>query len=267
MSLPPVDPTGRDPLADASPTEPVPAFAAPAPAFAAPEPPPAAPVPDRPAYLPGMAFTPVAPEPGPGDAYVAPVAAASATTRGSSVSSRVLNIALGAAILVGAVGIAFAAGRATAPASAGAVANASGGQPAGNGQANGNGTNRGNAGPLPGASFDLNGGNGGPGDDNGAGLPGDGFGRGGLGGFGGLGISGTVTAVTPDSVTIKTDAGVTVTVGLDGTTAYHQQAAAAASDVKTGTKVQVQVEGRFRPGQGASGGFTLGTASDVTVVP
>jgi phosphoribosylformimino-5-aminoimidazole carboxamide ribonucleotide (ProFAR) isomerase len=86
-------------------------------------------------------------------------------------------------------------------------------------------------------------------------------------GFGGLGVTGTVTAVDANSITIQTAAGLTVTIGLDGSTTYHQQAPAAASDVTTGDKVQVQLGGGVRPGQGPGGTINLGTAGDVTIVP
>ena len=76
-----------------------------------------------------------------------------------------------------------------------------------------------------------------------------------------------MTAVTSDSVTIQTDAGPVVTLNLDGTTTYHQQAAASSSDVKTGSRVQVKLGGRIQPTQGANGEINLGTARDITVVP
>ncbi len=95
-------------------------------------------------------------------------------------------------------------------------------------------------------------------------LPGAGLGRLGMRG---LDVTGTVTAVTPDSLTIQTEAGVTVTVGLDDGTTYHQEAPAASSDVTTGTKIQVQLDGGVRPSRDANGNINLGTAGDVTVVP
>jgi hypothetical protein len=284
VTQPPIDPAARQPFADASPTEPVPlvtppamdpppgapAFAAseglaPSPVFAAPEP--AGPGSGTPA--PAFTFSPVEPEPAPG-LPPAPGAAARATApaRGGG-SSRVINIALGAAILVGAAGIAFAAGRATSPASStasvpAAASGPQGGVNRGNGNSNGNGGL--NGGNLPDASFDLNGnGNGGPGDRPGDLDGGLGFDRG--RGFGGFGLSGTVTAVTSDSITIQTDAGPVITFGLDGTTTYHQQTDASASDVKTGTKVQVSPNGRIQPTQGANGEIDLGTAGSITIVP
>jgi hypothetical protein len=82
--------------------------------------------------------------------------------------------------------------------------------------------------------------------------------------------------------------GATITVGLDSSTTYHQQASGSSSDVQSGKTVIVQVTGGFRPGAdgnpgagnggtgnggtgngapGNGGPITLGTAGDVTVVP
>jgi hypothetical protein len=314
MTQPPFDPIAGPPAeggaaTDSSPTEAWPSFATPEPAPGpvqsapgttppAPGTTPPAPGIPRPAFAapamgPGHApaghpasaaatgypgstatFIPAPPEPGPGEGYRAAVAPATPATRGAPGASRILNVALGAAIMVGAIGIAFAAGRATAPASTGSVANVPGTQRGlgngPNGANGGNGTgNGGNApgvgGNVPNPSFDLNG-------NGGQGRPGDidgglGFDRGLRGGFGGLGISGTVRAVTPDSITIRTDAGLVVTFSLDGTTTYHQQAAASQSDVKTGSKVQVKLGGQVQPSRGTNGDINLGTAGDVTVVP
>lgn len=290
MTQPPIDPAGRDLIADASPTEPVPVVTPPpgAPAFAAPEglaPSPLFATPEARAAdagtpPPAFAFAPVEPEPGPG-LPAAPAGAVRVVPPARGGSSRIINVALGAAILVGAVGIAFAAGRATSPVSntanvpaAGNGGIQGGGAPNGNGNGPGNGNGNGpangngpvNSGNLPGASFDLNGnGNGGPGGRPGDGDGGFGFDRG--RGFGGFGLSGTVTAVTPDSITIQTDAGPVITFSLDGTTTYHQEADASASDVKTGSKVQVSPSGRIQPTQGANGEIDLGTAGSITIVP
>jgi hypothetical protein len=229
MTIPPIDPVTPGPGLSTSLTEPVPAFQ--------------------------TAFAPVEPEPGPpaGPQPAAGPGSAKRGSSGSSGSSRILNIALGAAILVAVAGVAFAIGRGTAPASS----------TAGSGTA-----------IVPGASFDLNGNPGGfPGDGGQGGVRGD---RGGFGG--GLTITGTVDSVSAESITIKLESGQTVTVGLDGSTTYHQQADAAASDVTAGTTVQVQLAGGFRPGQNGNGngngntGYTgssttLGTAGSVTIVP
>jgi hypothetical protein len=244
MTIPPIDPVTPGPGLSTSLTEPVPAFQ--------------------------TAFAPVEPEPGPpaGPQPAAGPGSARRGSSGSSGSSRILNIALGAAILVAVAGVAFAIGRGTAPASG----------TAGSGTAivpgqGGVFVPGGNGGNLPGASFDLNGNPGGfPGDGGQGGVRGD---RGGFGG--GLTITGTVDSVSAESITIKLESGQTVTVGLDGSTTYHQQADAAASDVTAGTTVQVQLAGGFRPGQNGNGNgngngntgssTTLGTAGSVTIVP
>lgn len=258
MTQPPLEPAGRGPAADPSPTETVPAFE---------------PVP---------AVEPVA----------AAVESGPSPSRARTGSSTILTVAIAAAVLVAAVGIAFAAGRTssagTSPASyvtggvpnrqqpwnPGGDADARGGH---GGGADGRGGAPGLGGPgpmdgsdLPDAGLDLDGNGAFPGDlDGGAdhAVPGRGFGHGGPGGFGGLGVSGTVTAVDEDSITIRTDAGLAVTLGLDGGTTYHLQAPAAASDVTAGDKVQVQLGDGVRPGRDADGNLSLGTAGDVTIVP
>jgi len=228
-----------------------------------------------PQYAPQFAAMP----PGQGPVPV-PVAAQAPT--GRSGSSRALNILLGAAVLIAAVGVAFAVGRTTAPTQTAS----SGGQ--GRVFAGGNGPN---------ASFAPNGG-----------FPGGGTAGGrGFGLAGGISVQGTVDSVSADSITIKTSTGTTITVGLDSSTTYHQQAPATQADVTAGKTVILQLSGGgFRPGgfgggngsggnggtgngnggnggsgngnggtgngngggaNGGTGGFTLGTASSVTVVP
>ncbi len=228
MTTPPFNPGSPEPVPTGDATEPVPAFQ--------------------------PAFQPVAPEPAP-----APVPGPAAPAkRGSSGASRVLNLALGVAVLVATAGIAFAAGRATAPATTVSTALVGGNRGAFN----------------PGASFDPNG-NGFP---DASGRPGGftGNGTGGRGVFGGLGgglvIEGTVDSVGTDSVTIKTTEGTTVTVGLDSSTTYHSATEAAASDVTAGETVKLQISGGLRPGgngggTGSSDSVTLGTAGDITIVP
>ncbi len=102
-----------------------------------------------------------------------------------------------------------------------------------------------------------------------------------FGGFGGsVTITGTVDAVSAQSITLKTPSGQSITLGLDAATTYHQLAGATASDVSAGETVEVQMSGGFRPGQAGqpgqpdqsgppdtSGTSALGTASSVTVVP
>jgi hypothetical protein len=166
-----------------------------------------------------------------------------AAVKPRSSSSRAINLVLGLAVVIAIGGVAFAVGRGTAPVSAAA----------------GPGGFR--NGPLPSGAI-VNGG--GPG----------GF----VGGAAGLSIEGTVTAVDADSVTIETSAGTTIELSIDGSTEYHQQAAADASDVTTGSTVVVQVDGftgrggpqggpnaSAAPSQAA--GSTTGTATDITVVP
>jgi len=146
-------------------------------------------------------------------------------------SASVLNIALGLAVAVAIAGVAFAAGRGTAPAAAA--------------------TGNGRAGFGQGGYF---------GAGNGAG------GNGGAGGFGargtGASITGKVTAVGPDSVTITTSAGTTITVSTSATTTYHQQASGSASDVATGTNLSITVFNPA-PGGGTSGARTLAVLNPV----
>jgi len=157
--------------------------------------------------------------------------------------------------------VSFAVGRATAPAAAtagtGQVAprdpnagTAGGGTPASSAPLAGGGN-------PPDASFDLNGnGNGEPGRG-----PGDG---GGPGGFrGGASIQGTVAATDGKTLTLKLANGATLTIKLDASTKYAQQAAGNASDVAVGKSVIVAVTGRVDI-DGNDGGSTAGT---VTVVP
>jgi len=157
-------------------------------------------------------------------------------------SSRILNLALAAAVVVAIGGVAFAVGRGTAPASAPTNFGA-GGPGSGNG-------------PFPNAS----------------GVPNGGFGA---GGAGGLSIEGTVIAVDADSVTIETATGQTIELSIDAGTEYHQQEAADASDVTTGSTVIVQTDGFAGRGPGgpgssappSSGTGLDATATEITVVP
>ncbi len=199
-------------------------------------------------YAPGVTFEPapfrpLGPEP-------APVLVPPVTGRRSSGSSRLINVALGVAVLVAAAGVSFALGRATAPpaaASTGRFGLGSGAVPNGSFAPGGNGTFRGGNGGF--------------------------LGRGGAGA--GLTIQGTVASVTGDSMTITTTGGQTITIGLDSSTTYHQQAPGSSSDVQTGKTVIIDVTGGFRGGaaegnggaNGNGGTSSLGTAADVTVVP
>jgi hypothetical protein len=158
-------------------------------------------------------------------------------------SSRILNLALVAAVVVAIGGVSFAVGRGTAPASAP--------------------TNFGAGGPGLG--------NGGFPNASGAPNPG-GFGA---GGAGGLSIEGTVIAVDADSVTIETTTGQTIELSINAATEYHQQEAAAAADVTTGSTVIVQTDGFAGrvpgdPGSSAPPSSETGTdvtATEITVVP
>jgi len=156
--------------------------------------------------------------------------------------SRLLNVALAGALVLAIAGVAFAIGRFTAPAtaSAGGSQNGNGGQFFRNGQ---------------GGQGGANGGQGGPG-----GL----F-------AGGLTLEGTVESVTDTTLTLKTASGQTIQIALNGSTTYHAQTDATASDVTTGGKVLVRLDGRGGF-SGANGGPTASgapttTAGDVTVVP
>jgi hypothetical protein len=156
---------------------------------------------------------------------------------------RLLNVILVLAMAVAIGGVAFAVGRATAPASAvgatGGFLDVSGGA-------------------VPGGSFA-------PGTN---GKPG--FVRGGLASS--PTISGTVESIDGDVLTIKTASGELVTIRMGSDTTYHTQAPADASDVTTGSTVQVQLDldemaGTVRPGASAAPDGSIGTADSVTVVP
>jgi hypothetical protein len=200
---------------------------------------------------------PVAPEPEPVPVPAPPAPVVARPARRSSGGSRLVNIALGAALVVGVAGVAFAAGRVTAPASTGGavVSVVDGSMPGGGTFPDGV--------ELPDGFVPGNG------ELPGGGAQGNGQGGRGFVGFAaGPTIEGTVESVTGDSITVKLEDGQTITVGLDEDTTYHQQTDAEASDVATGKSVIVRLGG-FRPGQGGTGGgrATMGSASDVTVVP
>jgi hypothetical protein len=165
------------------------------------------------------------------------------------------TLLLGLAAVVAVGGIAFAAGRLTAPASAsgrGGFAGAfQGGYPG--------------SGYGPGASFAPDA-NGRPG-----GLLGSGAGQ--------LTLTGTVSAVSGDTLTITTESGQTIEVGVAGAT-WHGQTSASASDATVGSQVQLQVSGGFgrnpgngqapgaspAPGASAAPGTGSITASEVTIL-
>jgi hypothetical protein len=154
---------------------------------------------------------------------------------------------VGAAILaIG--GVAFAVGRTTAPQTAAAFP--SGGQFVPGGLAD------------PGASLA-------PGQTPAAGGPQvGGPGLGGPGGLarGGMSVTGTVTSVDGDSLTITLESGEAVTVTLDDATEYRTAADATADDVTVGATVDINLgfDGMAPGGTGDTPAFT---ADDVTVVP
>jgi len=160
-------------------------------------------------------------------------------SRGATILNAVLAIAVALAI----AGVAFAVGRFTAPAAVAAGRFGNGG-PGGvfNGNGNGNGSGRGAGGFLAG---------------------------------GGVTIEGTVESISDTTLTLKTASGQTIQIALEGTTTYHAQSDARASDVKTGGTVLVRLNLRGGLGDGGpgaspgtgTGGATNPTASDVTVVP
>ena len=158
--------------------------------------------------------------------------------------ARLLNIALGGALVLAIAGVAFAVGRFTAPTavSAGNFPNGAGG-----------------------GQFFRNG-QGGQGGQNGGTD-----GRGAFFAGGGVTIEGTVESVSGSTMTLKTASGQTIQIALDGSTTYHAQTDATASDVTTGGKVLVRLNlrgaGGGANGPTASGAPTSPTASDVTVVP
>ena len=151
---------------------------------------------------------------------------------------RILNYALGGALVLAIAGVAFAVGRVTAPPTVSAGNFPNGGGQFFNGNGNGNGGN----------------------------------GQGGPGGFlaaGGITLEGTVESVTDTTLTLKTASGRTIQIALNGSTTYHAQSDASATDVTSGSTVLVRVNG-FRAG-GPDASIAPGnggqTATDVTVVP
>ena len=74
-------------------------------------------------------------------------------------------------------------------------------------------------------------------------------------------ITGTVTSVSGDSLTVELANGQSIQVSVGSGTTYHTQVSASQSDLATGDTVIVSVNGGFRPGDDTSGV----TASDVTI--
>ncbi len=182
----------------------------------------------------------------------APGTASPTASGGSSRARGWIDIALAVAAVVAVAGIAFAIGRITAPTTATVAAN--GGQfPGGQffqGQGQGN-RGFGNGG-LPGGQGNT--------------LPGAGLLRQGA-------IRGEVVEITSDHITLKLASGLQVTIPLDSSTTYHQQASATSGDVKSGTQVLVELAPRgtaanpsASPGTTTGGPRIGGTASDITIV-
>ena len=194
---------------------------------------------------------PVSPEPGPapqeGASFapqpVVPSAPALQIPKRRS-SAGWLNVILVLAVVVAVAGVAFAIGRSTAPVAAASTR--------GNGFF-GNGT-------FAGGSF----------APDQSGDPGGGLG-GGLRGEGGFNLSGTVQAVTGDTLTITTASGQTLEFTLGADTTYSSKTPATAADVKVGAKVEVQLQlaagGLRLNASAAPSAGPLGTAGSVTVVP
>jgi hypothetical protein len=161
-------------------------------------------------------------------------------------SSTMILLLIAGMVAIG--GLAFAAGRVTAPTTAAAAAVPSG-----------RFGNFARASLAPGETFNPAGGFGG-------GL--GGLGRGGAGALAG-GVTGTVQSVSGSTLTLLLSTGATVTIDLSGSTTYHNETAGSSSDVKVGTKVQVQINtaaaAGTTPNPSASGGRTL-TASDILIV-
>jgi hypothetical protein len=176
------------------------------------------------------------------------------------------DLLLMGAAAVALAGVAFAGGRLTAPAAAATTGAGTGGTGVTGG------TGGGGAGRFgPNASF----------RPDGSFQPGGGGGAGGLAG-GSIALSGSVVAVSATEITLQLANGATVNIPIDSSTAYHSQASATSSDVKAGTKVQVEVSGGVVRGPGGPGGGgtaaspapnasgttrQLGTASSITIIP
>ena len=240
--------TDNQPTSDPSATPPLPTYQTPQ----APDPSPPMPTFQPPQPQPQPTFQPPQPQP------VSPVPAQRSGPRKRGIVDVILVVA--AVFAVGGVG--FALGRATAPAATIAQTGARGNGPFGNGGQFGNG---GNGGQFPNGGEFPNGGQFGGGQG----------GNGGAGGFGrGLGItlSGQVTDISADHLTLKLASGQSIQIGLNSTTTYNTQTPATAGDVTTGSTVQV-TRGAGGGGTGTGGGTgnggtpQLGAASSVTVVP
>jgi hypothetical protein len=185
---------------------------------------------------PDMPTDPLAVDPAP--VRPSPVgAAARPANQAPSRGSRLVNVALGGALVVAIGGAAFAVGRGTAPAAT----------------PTGVLSGLGAGGQVPNASF----------------VPGGGLGR----GFaGGLSVEGTVVSVDAGTLEVETADGQTVEITLGSDTEYHAQSTATADDVTAGSEVIVRLGagglgGQDGPRSSAAPGVDGATASDVTIVP
>jgi hypothetical protein len=163
-------------------------------------------------------------------------------TSGNSGAGRLLTTL---AAIIAVAGLAFAAGRLTAP-----VTTATGAGGAGPGAGAGGAARVG-----PTGSFAP----GGPG----------GAGPGAVAGGGAAALRGTVESVSGSSLTLKTSSGASVTVELNGSTTYHRQTAATASDVSAGKEVLIQLStgaATSSAAPAASGAQPTVSAGDVTIV-
>jgi hypothetical protein len=185
-------------------------------------------------------------EPEPGGTRAFPVSTGPVKATGG-ISNRALNVLLGSALVLAVAGVAFAVGRMSAPAQT-----------------------------ITGGAFPNGGGFNGNGEGGFQGRQGNGggaFGAFGGGGAGGVTIQGTVESVSATTLTLKTAGGQTIQIALSGTTTYHSQSDATASDVVTGGQVLVRVSlqrgdgaGGPQASAGPGGGFSA-SATDITVVP
>jgi hypothetical protein len=170
-----------------------------------------------------------------------------------------VSIALVVALVIAVGGLAFAIGRTTAPTTA-STTGPLGGSGLGGSGVGGTGAN----GFGPGASGFI--------PDAGGAVP-DAIG-GALAGDGALTLRGTVAEVSAGQLSLTLADGTTVSIPLDASTTYHQQAGASASDVAVGRTVLVELSGFGRglraspdpnatPNTGQAPSF--GSARDVTV--
>ena len=190
---------------------------------------------------------PPAPVDSPTTPFFPPPASPSPVIVAAKSSGRSFTVLLVIGLLIAVGGVTFALGRVSAPAA----------------------PTRGN----------FAGANGAPGFNAGTGA--NGFGA----GLGGILLTGTVETVSGSSLTLKETNGSLVTVNLSGTTTYHAQAPASASDLSNGTAVKIQVAGGLggpsdlgnpgaspavNPGASPPGAGTPGTrtlsAADITIV-